>query len=106
MGLPADACEYLGSPLYAELLPPVVHNLRNVGPCACANAGYEAPPSLAGIALRLLGGSHGVVRTGRARELALHCPAVGGGFAPEALDKAWASFRATVAAELPRVRDW
>ncbi|KJK58154.1 DUF2332 domain-containing protein [Saccharothrix sp. ST-888] len=106
IGLQADACENLGSPLYAALLRRVAQDVRDGGPCADAIAGYEDAPGPDAIALRLLGGIHALVLTGRAPELAVHYPSVGGSFAPEALDKAWAAFRATVAAELPRVRDW
>ncbi|UGY94461.1 DUF2332 domain-containing protein [Streptomyces gobiensis] len=104
--LQATACAELGSPLYAALLRRVADDIRTGGPCAEAVAGYEEAPGPAAIALRLLGGVHGLVLTGRAPELAAHYPSAGGAFDPRRPDAAWPAFRAAVAAELPWVRDW
>ncbi|MGK4581023.1 DUF2332 domain-containing protein [Kitasatospora sp. HPMI-4] len=105
-GRQAEACEELGSALYAALLVRAAEDIRDGGPCADAIAGYEDAPGPDAIALRLLGGVHALVLTGRATELAVHYPSAGGVFDPGAADRAWAAFRATVAAELPWIRDW
>ena len=102
----SQACDALGSPLYAELLARAAADIRAAGPCAEALAGYEDAPGPDAVALRLMGGVHALVLTGRAPRLAVHYPSVGGAYAPDRVDDCWAAFRATVAAELPRVRDW
>ncbi|MGE7435198.1 DUF2332 domain-containing protein [Kitasatospora sp. NPDC001175] len=106
IGLQADACEELGSPLYAALLRRAAQDVRDGGPCADAIAGYEGAPGPDAIALRLIGGVHALVLTGRAPELAVRFPSAGGTFDPAATDRAWDAFRTTVAAELPWIRDW
>ncbi|WP_370094066.1 DUF2332 domain-containing protein [Streptacidiphilus sp. MAP12-20] len=102
----ADGCAELGSPLYAELLRRGAADIRAGGPCAAAVAGYERAPGPDAIALRLLGGVHALVLTGRAPELAEHYPSVGGAFDPARLDACWGAFRDVVAAQLPWIRDW
>ncbi|WP_280716705.1 DUF2332 domain-containing protein [Kitasatospora sp. MAP5-34] len=105
----ASACAELGSPLYAALLHRVARDLADGGPCAAAIAGHEEAPGPAAISLRLLGGVHALVLTGRAPELAAHYPSAGGTFdpaSPEAAEAAWTAFRSTVAANLPWIRDW
>lgn len=102
----ATGCAKLGSPLYAFLLERVAQDVRAGGPCAGVVAGYEDAPGPSAIALRLLGGVHALVLTGRAPELAVHYPSVGGAFDAERPDACWFAFRAAVAAEQDRVRDW
>ncbi|GAA0667753.1 DUF2332 domain-containing protein [Kitasatospora atroaurantiaca] len=102
----AAACAELGSPLYAALLHRVSEDVRAGGPCAAAIAGYEDAPGPDAIALRLLGGVHALVLTGRAPSLAAHYPSAGGSFDPASPDAPWPAFRATVAAGLPWIRDW
>lgn len=102
----AEACAKLGSPLYAFLLGRAAHDVRSGGPCADAVAGYEDAPGPSGTALRLLGGVHAVVLTGRAPDLAAHYPSVGGAFEPGRADACWHAFRAVVAAETAAIRDW
>ncbi|MER8185472.1 DUF2332 domain-containing protein [Kitasatospora sp. NPDC094015] len=102
----AKACAELGSPLYAALLDQVALDLAAGGPCAAALAGHEADPAGAAVALRLLGGVHALVLTGRVPELALHYPSAGGRFDPARPAAAWPAFRAAVADNLPWVRDW
>ncbi|WP_082526624.1 DUF2332 domain-containing protein [Kitasatospora sp. MBT63] len=102
----ARACAELGSPLYAALLHQVALDLAADGPCAAALAGHEADPWREAVALRLLGGVHALVLTGRAPELAAHYPSAGGSFDPDRPDAAWPAFRAAVADNLPWVRDW
>ena len=102
----ADACGRLGSPLYAALLHRVAGDITADGPCAEALAGYVGSPGPDAVALRLLGGVHALVLTGRAPELAAYYPSAGGRFAPTGPEAAWPAFRAVVAANLPWVRDW
>jgi hypothetical protein len=96
----------VGSPLYQALLARVADDIRAGGPCADAVAGYENAPGPDGIALRLVGGVHALVLTGRAPELAAYYPSVGGRYHAESAEPCWAAFRAVLAAELPWVRDW
>lgn len=102
----ARACGAIGSPMYAALLGRAAEDVRAGGPCADALAGYEAAPGPDAVALRLVGGVHALVLTGRAPELAAFYPTAGGTFTAERADACWAAFRAAVAAELPTVRDW
>ncbi|MEV4614000.1 DUF2332 domain-containing protein [Kitasatospora sp. NPDC049258] len=102
----AKACADLGSPLYAALLDQVALDLATGGPCAAALAGHESAPAGAAVALRLLGGVHALVLTGRAPELAAHYPSAGGHVDPARPAAAWPAFRSAVAANLPWVRDW
>ncbi|QMU77531.1 DUF2332 domain-containing protein [Streptacidiphilus sp. PB12-B1b] len=102
----ARACADLGSRLYADLLTRAAADVRSGGPCAEAVAGYEDAPGPDAIALRLAGGVHALVLSGRAPELAVHYPSAGGRYDPSRADACWSAFRAAVAAELPWVRDW
>ncbi|MEV4558961.1 DUF2332 domain-containing protein [Kitasatospora sp. NPDC049285] len=102
----AEACAELGSPLSAALLRRAAEDLAEAGPCAEAIAGHEDAPGPAAIALRLLGAVHALVLSGRAPALAVHYPSAGGRFDPADPDAPWPAFRATVAAELPWIRDW
>jgi hypothetical protein len=102
----AAACAQLGSPLYAFLLGRAARDVRAGGPCADAVAGYENTPGPDAIALRLLGGVHSAVLTGRAPELAAHYPSAGGVFDPDRPDGCWAAFRSTLADEMAWIRDW
>ncbi|WP_052433098.1 DUF2332 domain-containing protein [Streptacidiphilus carbonis] len=102
----SHACASLGSPLYAELLARAAADTRAGGPCADALAGYEDAPGPDAVALRLMGGVHALVLTGRAPRLAAYYASVGGEYDPGRAEDCWAAFRATVGAELPRVREW
>ncbi|MFC9326295.1 DUF2332 domain-containing protein [Kitasatospora sp. NPDC057015] len=102
----ATACDRLGSPLYGALLHRVAEDLVTGGPCAEALAGYEDASGAEAVALRLLGGVHALVLTGRAPGLAAHYPSAGGRFDPLRPDAGWPAFRATVRDNLPWVRDW
>ncbi|GAA3115386.1 DUF2332 domain-containing protein [Planomonospora alba] len=102
----ARSCAELGSPLYAALLGRVAEDVRAGGPCADALAGYEDAPGPDAIALRLLGGVHSLVLTGRAPELAACYPSAGGAVDPQRPDACWPAFREAVATELEWVRDW
>ncbi|MFF5207229.1 DUF2332 domain-containing protein [Streptosporangium sp. NPDC000396] len=102
----ARGCASLGSPLYAFLLERVAQDVRAGGPCLDALAGYEDAPGPDAIALRLLGGVHALVLTGRAPDLAVHYPSMGGVFDPDLPDACWHAFRAAVVSEMAWVRDW
>ncbi|WP_405013149.1 DUF2332 domain-containing protein [Kitasatospora sp. NBC_01539] len=102
----ATACAELGSPLYAAVLRRAAADIREGGPIAVAIAGHEDAVGPQAIALRLLGGVHALVLTGRAPGLAAHYPSAGGTFDPHRPDAAWPALRATVADNLPWVRDW
>ncbi|MEW1909726.1 DUF2332 domain-containing protein [Kitasatospora sp. NPDC085895] len=102
----AVACAELGSPLYAALLHAAAADIREGGPCAAAVAGHEDDAGPQAVALRLLGGVHALVLTGRAPELAAHYPSAGGSVDPARPDTAWPAFRQAVADNLPWVRDW
>ncbi|MCT2591452.1 DUF2332 domain-containing protein [Streptomyces sp. N2-109] len=102
----ATACAMQGSPLYAALLPQVAADLRAGGVCAEALAGYEDAPGADAIALRLLGGVHARVLTGRAPGLAEHFPSMGGEFRPERATDLGRAFLAAVGEGMAWVRDW
>ncbi|WP_354640719.1 DUF2332 domain-containing protein [Kitasatospora camelliae] len=100
----AEACAELGSPMYAELLRRATRDLAAGGPCAAAIAGYEDAPGPAAVALRLLGGVHALVLTGRAPALAAHYPSAGGEFTDA--DAAWEAFDAALTGNPDWIRGW
>ncbi|MEE1926980.1 DUF2332 domain-containing protein [Streptomyces sp. TRM 70351] len=100
------ACAELGSPLYAALLARAAADIRAGGPCADAVAGHEDAPGPYALGLRLAGGVHALVLSGRAPALARCYPSAGGTFDPSRPQEAWRAFADTVAAELPFVRAW
>ncbi|WP_035863079.1 DUF2332 domain-containing protein [Kitasatospora cheerisanensis] len=102
----AEACAELGSPLSAALLRRAAEDLAAGGPCAAAIAGHEDAPGPSAVALRLLGAVHALVISGRAPALAAHYPSAGGAFDPADPDAPWPAFRATVAEQLPWIREW
>ena len=102
----ANACEYLGSPLYAALLRRVARETDEGGPCADALAAHADAPDGDAVPLRLLGGVHALVLSGRAPDLAAHYPSVGGVFDPDRPDAAWPAFRDAVAGHPEWIRDW
>jgi hypothetical protein len=102
----ATACGRLGSRLYELLLRRVADDVRAGGVCARALAGYEDAPGPAAVALRLAGGVHALVLTGRAPELAAHYPSAGGEFREEREAALWAAFRAAVEDGMEWVREW
>ncbi|MFD0528449.1 DUF2332 family protein [Kitasatospora arboriphila] len=78
----AVACAELGSPLYAALLHAAAADVREGGPCAAAVAYHEDDAGPQAVALRLLGGVHALVLTGRAPELAAHYPSAAAASTP------------------------
>lgn len=66
----ADACDALGSPLYANLLERASADVVVGGPVWAALRGYEGDPGSSALALRLMGAVHRLVLEGKAPELA------------------------------------
>ena len=63
----AAHCDRLGSVLYGGLLRHVAADLLAGGPTAAVLDGHLADPGRSALALRMLGGVHALVLTGRAR---------------------------------------
>ena len=97
----ATACAELGSPLYAALLRHAATDIRDGGPCAAAVAGHEDVAGPQAVALRLMGGVHALVLTGRAPALAVHYPSAGGHHSWGIRRSAWRSCPATLAVSAP-----
>ena len=74
----AEACDELGSPMYAELLASLADDLEAGGPTTRVLRGHEDDPGPSGLALRLAGSIHRLVLAGEAFELAAAYPTVGG----------------------------
>jgi len=74
----ATHCELLGSALYAGLLRHSADDLLADGPTAGVLEGHLEDPGRSALPLRMLGGVHALVLTGRARELATFYPSAGG----------------------------
>lgn len=87
------ACRDMGSPLYASLLEHVADDVLDGGPCADVLAGHEEDPGPSAPALRLMGAVHRLVLEGRAPELAMSYPSVGGTADGEG---SWPAFRSVV----------
>ncbi|TDC20141.1 DUF2332 domain-containing protein [Streptomyces sp. 8K308] len=102
----AGECARLGSSLYAALLERAASDVVEGGPCADAVAGYEQSGVEEALPLRLLGGVHSLVLTGRAPELAAYYPSAGGAFTPADGDAVWCAFRSVVAEERGWLREW
>jgi hypothetical protein len=66
----ADACEKLGSPLYADLLDRAAADVEACGPCWAVLAGHEDDDRQSMPALRFMGAVHRLVLEGRTPELA------------------------------------
>jgi hypothetical protein len=86
-------CERIGSPLYARLLAHAADDIEIEGPVAKLVEGWRGHPVLAALGLRLLGGVHRLVLSGRAPALARHFPSAAG--APDPLTL-WDDFLALV----------
>lgn len=102
----AKACEYLGSPLYAALMRCLAREIDEGGPCADALAPYGDAPDDDAVVLRLFGGVHALVLSGRAPDLAAYYSGTGKVFEPNRPDAAWPAFRDAVAAHPQWVRAW
>ena len=73
-----DACAYLGSPLYADLLARAAEDVVNGEAVYGVLEGHEDDPGPSALGLRLLGAVHRLVLRGDAPELAAHYPSAGG----------------------------
>ncbi|MFC0002581.1 DUF2332 domain-containing protein [Micromonospora siamensis] len=102
----ARACAAMGAEGYADLLVRAAADVRAGGPCAEAIDGYADAPPDAAVPLRLLGGVHALVLTGRAPELARFYPSAGGAYRAADAADCWAAFRAVVAAQRDALRPW
>jgi hypothetical protein len=73
------------SPMYRHLLALTYEDVERDGPCAyvLANAPADVNPIFEAMPLRFLGGLHRIVLEGRAPDLAVFYPSVGGHFAPD-----------------------
>jgi hypothetical protein len=99
----AEACERLGSPMYAVLLHRLADDAERGGVAGEVLAGHEDDPGPSALALRLMGSVHRLVLEGRAPELAAYYPSVGGVFEPEG---AWAALTALLRTRPDDVRAW
>ncbi|MDM4721420.1 DUF2332 domain-containing protein [Micromonospora sp. WMMA1363] len=102
----AQACRNMDAGLYADLLVRAADDVRAAGPCADVVEGYADAPVSAVVPLRVLGGVHALVLTGRAPELARFYPSAGGAYRAGDANAAWTAFRAVVATERDAVRAW
>jgi hypothetical protein len=106
-GFQAGACEGLGSSLYAGLLRHAADDLLAAGPTAAVLDGYTVLDGRDALALRLLGGVHALVLTGRAPELAAFYPSAGGTADPgPGAELAWQACRRVLDARPEEVRAW
>ncbi|QDO89768.1 DUF2332 domain-containing protein [Ornithinimicrobium ciconiae] len=97
----AQACEQLGSPLYAVLLDRLAGDVAAGGVGARILAGHEEDPGPSALALRLMAAVHRLVLTGRAPALAAHYPSTGGDGDAAA---AWPAFREVLEDHTEEVR--
>lgn len=100
-------CERLDSALYAGLLRCAADDLLAGGPVAAVLDGHLADPGRSALALRMLGGVHALVLTGRATELAAFYPSAGGTADPgEGGRLAWPALRDVLDTHLAEIRTW
>ena len=99
----AAGCERLGSALYAGLLRHAADDLLAGGPVAAVLRGHLSDPGRSALSLRMLGGVHALVLTGRAEELAAFYPSVGG---KADAARAWPAFRRVLAEHGDEVSAW
>ena len=99
----AQACDNLGSPMYAALLGRLADDLEQGGVTSRVLEGHEDDPGPSALALRLLGSVHRLVLERRARELAVFYPSVGGTWD---LEGGWAAFERLLASAPDDVREW
>jgi hypothetical protein len=92
----ANACEQLGSPLYAHLLGRSAEDVEAGGPCWAVLAGHEHDDRQSMPALRFMGAVHRLALEGRAPKLAEAYAAGDPG--------AWPEFRAAVAEHVDELR--
>jgi len=97
----AQACQQLGSPLYAALLERCADDITAGGPTAEVLAGHEDDPESAVTSLRLLAAVHLLVLSGAAPELAAYYPSAGGTADAE---QAWPVLRQVLAERAADIR--
>jgi hypothetical protein len=103
----AVACEALGSSLYAGLLNHAARDLRAGGPTVGVLDGHLEAPGRGALALRMLGGVHALVLTGRAPELASFYPSAGGRADPgPGAELAWQALRHVLIEHRVQVQAW
>lgn len=105
--LQAGACRELGSQLYGDLLLHAADDLQAGGLVARVLDGFLDDQLKSALALRLLGGVHAIVLSGRAPALAAFYPSAGG--TPErrrGSPRAWAAFQEVLADFCGEVRSW
>ncbi len=103
----AQHCQQMDSPLYAGLLWQAADDLLAGGPTAAVLDGHLTDPGRSALALRMLGGVHALVLTGRAAELAAFYPSVGGAADPgQGARLAWRAFRQVLDEHRDEIRDW
>jgi len=66
--------------MYADLLADLAEDVAAGGPAAAVLTGHEDVSGDSALALRLMGGVHRLVLSGRAPELAVHFPSAGGSY--------------------------
>jgi hypothetical protein len=107
MRLQAGACRELGSPLYGDLLLHAAADVQAGGPTADVLRGHFDARLGSALALRLLGGVHAIVLSGRAPQLAAFYPSADG--TPEqqtGSPRTWAAFLQTLTGQSAEVRSW
>ncbi len=97
--LQRDGCHQIGSTLYARLIDHAINRVDRPGPIRDLLAPHAGDSFGSALALRFLGAVHRIVLEGRAPELAVHYPSVGGTPGPAAE----AAFEAVIAAQLPEL---
>jgi len=103
----ATHCDALSSPLYAGLLRHAAEDLLASGPTADILDGHLTDPGRSALALRMLGGVHALVLTGRAPDLAGFYPTAGGSAdaGPESA-LAWPAMRRVLEEHTDEIRSW
>ncbi|MGN6795509.1 MAG: DUF2332 domain-containing protein [Streptosporangiaceae bacterium] len=100
-------CERLGSALYAGLLRHSADDLLAGGPTARVLEGHLADHARNALPLRMLGGVHALVLTGRAADLATFYPSAGGTADPgPGARLAWRALREVLDARGAEIRGW
>jgi hypothetical protein len=100
-------CGRLGSSLYAGLLRRAAEDLLADGPTARVLDGHLADPGRSALPLRMLGGVHALVLTGKAAPLATFYPSVGGtADAGHDARLAWRALRDVLDGQAAEIRTW